>query len=331
MNECKVTIVVGIYNSAEFLEKGLDSIRKQTWSNLEVLLMNDGSTDESGNICETFSKKDSRFITINKKNSGVCASRNMGLDLATGDYVCFMDGDDWLSEDFVEYMMNIIFEKKVKMALSDNVFTTEDRKQIEKDNIEIWDAERTIANIIYPYMLLGPWNKMYSMDLIRKNKIKFPSRWFGETLHFATMVAYYSEGVGIGHRKVYNYRLNNVNSGTTKYNVETRIMSLENCMELREKPFYSMQDVRNAVEWHIYSCHFTLLLNILGTKRKKEYAVEYKEAKRYLRNNFAKVFINSRISVKYKLKLVLDAFFPDLYAGITIKRQEKKIKKILQH
>ena len=194
-NNAKVSVIVGIYNSGEFLERGLESISRQTWKNIEVLMMDDGSSDNSVEICDKFAEHDSRFIAIHKKNSGVCDSRNKGLDMATGDYVCFMDGDDWFSEDFVEYMMSIIEKTKSSMVLSDQLFTTRDKIQSSDKSIEIWSAEETISKLIYPYMVLGPWNKMYSMEVIKEHNIRFPSHWFGETLHFASMVAFYSEKV----------------------------------------------------------------------------------------------------------------------------------------
>lgn len=322
MNEYKVSIIVGVYNSAKFLRKGLDSIVNQTWTNIEVLLMDDGSTDESGQICDEYANKDKRFIAVHKKNSGVCDSRNKGLELATGDYVCFMDGDDWLCVDFVEYMMSLIISTNTKMALSDKIFTSYDQIQSVNKDIEIWNSEKTISLIIYPYMALGPWNKIYSMEIIRKYKIKFPERWFGETLHFATMVALYAEHIGVGHRKVYNYRLDNLNSGTTQYNVEGRLISIENCKKLRTMPFYNTSTIINAVEWHIFNNHYLLIENIIGSKDKRKYLTEYKTSRRYLWKNGLRVFFHSDVTFKQKIKILIQMFVPNIFAKTEIRKRE---------
>jgi glycosyltransferase involved in cell wall biosynthesis len=327
MNEEKVTIIVGIYNSGKFLRKGLESLRTQTWTNIEVLLMNDGSTDNSGNICDEFAVLDKRFIPIHKKNSGVCDSRNKALDIATGDYVCFMDGDDWFSPDFVEYMMDVIHSTNTQMALSDQLFTTRDQKQIFSDKVEVQDCCQVIANIIYMNMVLGPWNKIYSMYLIKKYNIRFPPHWFGETLHFANTIAFYSKKVGVGHRKVYNYRLNNADSGTTKFNVETRLLSLDNCLNLRNCIFANEKGVRNAIEWHIYTNYYELLLNIIATKSKSRYKSDYKEARIYLKRNWYKVLIHSKANLKRKIRIVLEALFPVLFAQLIIKKRQYALSK----
>lgn len=329
MNEEKVTIIVGIYNSGKFLRKGLASLRTQTWTNIEVLMMNDGSTDDSGIICDEFAKLDKRFIPIHKKNSGVCDSRNKALDIASGDYVCFMDGDDWFSPDFVEYMMNIIHSTKAQMALSDQLFTTRDRKQITDDKIEIQNSSRVIENIIYEKMVLGPWNKMYSMRLINKYNIRFPPHWFGETLHFANTIAYYSKKVGVGHRKVYNYRLNNAESGTTKFNVETRLLSLDNCLNLRNCIFANEKGVRNAIEWHIYGNYYGVLLNIIATNSKEKYLSEYNESISYLKKNWFKILIHSEGGFKRKIAIVVKAFFPIILTKLKMKKRQTALSKDL--
>lgn len=326
-SDTKVTVIVGIYNSAQFLRQGLRSIENQTWSNLEVLLMDDGSTDDSGSICDEFAERDRRFIVIHKENTGVCDSRNKGLEKATGQYVCFMDGDDWFSEDFVEYMMGLIDKTGTSMALSDKLFTTRDREQIVTDNVEIWNANKTICKLIYPGIKMGPWNKIYSMKVLRDHHILFPNHWFGETLHFASTAAYYSGKVAVGHRKVYNYRLNNVDSGTTQYNVQYRLLSLDNGENLRKKVFANDPEVMAAIEWRIYVDYFSLMMNIMGSNNRDKYYQEYNNAKRYLKKNFRTVFAKSKVNTKQKLGLIGIGLFPEITASILKGVKDKALQK----
>lgn len=319
----KVSIIVGIYNSSEYLRKGLESIRNQTWTNIEVLMMDDGSTDASGLICDEYAEKDSRFKAVHKENSGVCDSRNKGLEMATGDYVCIMDGDDWLSSDYIEYMISLVEKTHANMVLSDDLFTTRDQVQNKNDYIKIWNASEAIKSIIYPYMTLGPWNKLYSMDIIRKNNIRFPDHWFGETLHFASEVAYYSGSVGVGHRRVYNYRLNNASSGTTKYDVNGRLLSLDNGKKLLDRDFANEKGVVNAIKWRIYVDYFNLIMNIIGSGRKNEYYEKYKEAKKHLKRNCVCTLVRSEVSSKEKVKILFMALFPEMFANWKIKKNKK--------
>ena len=101
-----VSIIVPIYNIAEYLPTCIDSICQQTYKNLELILVNDGSTDESGVICDKYSKEDSRIIVLHKENGGLVSARKAGMEIATGCYILNVDGDDWIEPDMVNSMVN---------------------------------------------------------------------------------------------------------------------------------------------------------------------------------------------------------------------------------
>ena len=200
-----VSIVVAVYKSEPFLRKLLDSICNQTYKNLEVILMDDGSPDNSGIICDEYASKDNRFVVIHKKNGGACEARNQGLERATGEYVSIIDGDDWLEPDYVEYLLSAATSTGSDMAMTDKIFTTRDRVQTLNDKIEVWTSEKAAASIIYPFIPIGPWNKLYKLELIKKNSIDFNVPWSGEGLYFSFMAAQHANQVAVGHKKIYNY------------------------------------------------------------------------------------------------------------------------------
>lgn len=103
--EPKISVIIPIYNTAEYLPRCLDSILNNTFKNLEVLCINDGSTDESAAIIERYAIQDARVIAVNKANAGVSAARNTGLDMATGDYIAFVDSDDWVHPQYLEILI----------------------------------------------------------------------------------------------------------------------------------------------------------------------------------------------------------------------------------
>lgn len=98
----KITVIVPVYNVENYLRKCLDSIISQTYKNIEIVVVNDGSTDASGEICKEFAEIDHRITYIEQENAGLSAARNTGLENMSGDYVTFVDSDDWIEQDYVE-------------------------------------------------------------------------------------------------------------------------------------------------------------------------------------------------------------------------------------
>lgn len=136
--ESKVSIIVPIYNVEKYIKKCINSILNQTYKNLEIILINDCSTDNSGKILEEIIKNDNRCIYIEKeKNSGLAATRNTGIKKSTGDYLAFVDSDDWVSEDYVEKLLNAIQKSGADIAVCD--YATVNKS-----------GQISIANSLYP-------------------------------------------------------------------------------------------------------------------------------------------------------------------------------------
>lgn len=321
----KVSIVVAIYKSEKFLNKLIESIIGQTYGNIEIILVDDGSPDNSGLICDNYADRDERIKVIHKKNGGTCEARNIGIEAATGDYLVIVDGDDWLELDFVEYMLRLVNETQSEMGFSDKIFTTRDRKQTKYDSIETWTAEDAAAAIIYPHMEIGPWNKIYSLEMLKRNNITFSVPWSGEGLYFAAMAAQHSNHVGVGHRKVYNYRLNNENSGLTKYDVQLGINALKNIKLIGKQLVIKTPKLENAVRWHIWKNYNFLLLLIIATHSQCKYKDLYKNCLWNIRARLPKVILYSEVSLKKKIKMIIMGNFPQTYAKYIIKKRAKEL------
>ena len=179
MNE-KVQIGVPIYRVEKFLSKLIDSLINQTYKNLEIILVDDGSPDGSGKICDEYAKKESRIKVIHKEYGGVSSARNKVLEIATGKWLVFVDGDDWLESDCIEYMLRLVHETDSEMGMSLNNFTTRDRNQIDNDLIESWSPEKAACTMLYPYLAIGCWNKIFNLEFLRKNSITFTHKLSGE-------------------------------------------------------------------------------------------------------------------------------------------------------
>lgn len=318
----KVSAIVAIYKSEAFLPKLIDSIISQTWKNLEILLIDDGSPDNSGTICDEYAKRDDRIRVIHKKNGGACAARNTGLSEATGDYILIIDGDDWLECDYVEYLMNLIHKTGSDMAMTDHIFTTRDRVQIERDSIETWTPEEAFCNIIYPKIPIGPWNKIYKASLLRNNHIDFNRPWSGEGLYFSAMAAQHSNKVGVGHRKIYNYRMNNANSGLTYYNIVMGTNALENIKYIKDNRLVCTKRTEYACDWHIWKNYGYTLFLIIATNSVSENKELYKDCIYSLRTALGKVVLHSELGVKIKMRMVVQGLFPVWWAKRELKKQK---------
>ena len=326
----KISVIVPVYNVEKYIRRCVDSILNQTYKNFELLLVDDGSPDSCGRICDEYSKVDDRIKVIHKENGGLSSARNAGIKKSSGDYLNFVDSDDWLETDYVEYMLKLVHETNSEMGMSTEIFTTRDRKQTENDKIEIWTSEYTAAQIILPYIAIGPWNKIYSLEMIRRNNLTFSVPWSGEGLYFSSFAAQYSNHVGIGHRKVYNYRLNNVNSGLTNYNLTMGTNACQNIRYIKEHLVLKTPLLINACNWHIWkNYNFTLFL-IIATNSKKENLVLYKDCLKNNRKLFISANLKADLKFKTKIKNLIIGLFPVWYAKRILKNSRKALKKDLQ-
>lgn len=323
----KVTIIVAIYKSEKFLPKLINSIITQTYQNLEIILVDDGSPDNSGAICDEFAAKDNRIVVIHKKNGGTCEARNVGMEIATGEYMSIIDGDDWLEADYVEYLMKLIHETGSEMAMTDKIYTTRDRVQTENDVIETWTAEEATTAIIYPRIPIGPWNKIYKTELLKTNNISFSVPWSGEGLWFSSRAAQFANHVGVGHRKIYNYRLNNSDSGLTHYNLQMGINASENIRYIGEQLQIRTSKTVNAVNWHIWKNYGYQLFLIIATNSVDENRIRYDDCVKNIRSRLLGVLIFSKIGLKTKAKMLLAGLFPVWWAKRRLCKEQECLAK----
>lgn len=326
MNQELVSVVVAIYKSERFLDKLIKSIINQTYTNLDIILVDDGSPDNSGIICDKYAAEDERIRVIHKNNGGACDARNVGIASARGDYLVIIDGDDWLASDCVEYLLKLMHMPGVKMSMTDSVFTTRDLVQNDTDKVVVMSAEEAVAHIIYPWIPIGPWNKMYSMDVLRDNEITFSTKWSGEGLYYSTMAAQASGKVAVGHRRIYYYRMNNENSGLTNYKVEMGLNALENIQIIRKCLTIRTPKTLNACDWHIWKNYGYTLFLIIATGQQEKYAKQYRECISYLRRKLPDVLLKSELRLKTKLRMLFQGVAPVLYSNLWLIREAQQRK-----
>lgn len=191
----KVSIIVPVYNVENYLERCLQSLVKQTLKDIEIICINDGSTDNSKNILEQYAKEDNRIILINQENSGVSKARNKGLELAKGEYIGFIDSDDWVDLNFFEELYN-----KAKSTNSDIAASSiiREKRGKQEDYYVFYDSysadnfeeKLKICDIPnYNYI----WNKIYKTSKLKQANLNFEEGITYEDIIFTPQVVYHLE------------------------------------------------------------------------------------------------------------------------------------------
>lgn len=198
----KVNIIVPIYNSEEYLSKCLDSIKNQTLKEIKAILVNDGSTDSSEKIIDEYIEKYPQiFIKINKQNGGQGSARNLGIEKATGEYIVFIDSDDYLEENMLENMYSVAIKNNSDLVICD-YYEIENQNKIVRKAINFIDDK-----IKTNYMLsnASPWNKLIKTTIFKENKIEFLEGHIYEDLATMPVLTNYLNNIVYLEEPLYNY------------------------------------------------------------------------------------------------------------------------------
>ena len=216
-----ITIIVPVYNVENYIKECIESLVNQTYQNIEIILIDDGSTDSSGCICDNYAESDSRIKVIHKKNEGLGFARNTGLMAAKGKFVTFIDSDDKADADLIERLIKGIFEFDCDTCIGGF-------RRISESGVVSYEEQyddaifsgTNVYNVLFARMLgsspdkhdairMSVWNVMYSMNIIRENKLKFPSerKLISEDLIWDSEYYKYAKRVKVINSTAYNYRI----------------------------------------------------------------------------------------------------------------------------
>ncbi|MDU7706419.1 MAG: glycosyltransferase family 2 protein [Clostridium sp.] len=327
----KVSILVAAYNIEKYIEKCIKSIINQTYHNLEIIIVDDCSKDNTGEICNILAEKDARIIYIHHEtNTRLPGVRNTGLDNATGDFVVFVDGDDWLAPDFVEYLLNIIVETKSDMAISCTNFTTRDLVQTQEDYVEIWSPEKATADFLYSRIPIGAWDKMYRRTFIEKYHIRFhPELFTAEGFRFINDCAQRVNQVAVGHRRIYYYRLNNPTSATTLPDVRQGIGALFALDGIEKDLILRTEDIYASLHHHRWANHVYTLRIITENKSKLKERDLYRKCLKYIHSNGISVAKESKTK-RHALRILATSIVPVLMCKYEIWKKNRVFKKDIE-
>lgn len=208
MNADLISVIVPVYKVEAYLEKCVDSILAQSYKNLEIILVDDGSPDGCGEICDRYAQIDQRIVVVHKENGGLSDARNAGLDICRGKFVTFIDSDDWVEPEYVEYLYSLIRDHQADLSICEFRYVTEAGNEMNKPSddhsVVVMNTEEALRNLCYGKMYFdSAWAKMYRVSDFKD--IRYPKGKWYEDIPTTYRVMLRAEKLVFGKKALYNY------------------------------------------------------------------------------------------------------------------------------
>ena len=314
-----ISVIIPVYNVEKYLHRCLDSVIAQTYQNLEIICVDDGSIDDSGKICDQYAVRDARIKVIHQENQGPSAARNRGLDATEGEYIAFVDSDDYILEDMYKKMLDKLLNYNVDLCVCQWQYEFSDGRQVvKKKNIDptIYGRKTSLEFARFLYrgnyengVVVAAWNKLYRRALL--DTIHFEGR-IHEDDAFNGRIMAKNISVYVMEEQFYVYAQNG-DSLTNKPFSANKFFFLDVLAERREL-FKSDAFIRQETELLYCNMYIEYCLRA----RKDGVAVSHPERYRQI---FQKMFSSLRregkANIKFRLRMMLFSFSPSLYRFIT--------------
>ena len=270
-----ITIVIPIYNVEEYLEKCVNSVINQTYKNIEIILVDDGSPDNCPRMCDEFAKNDERIKIIHKKNGGLSDARNAGIDIATGKYITFIDSDDYVSDDYVEYMYRLLKENNTKMSTCEtqvvNIEQPQNINNIFNENIEVLSKRDLFYKILFAKKSdVSAYSKLYETELF--NDIRYPKGVVYEDTATTYKLIEKCEKIATGNKQNYFYCTRPNSISKMKGFNKNELDYIKNTNEMLEHLRKNYPDLQEAINrFDLYSNFRELRILLFSNPRNKKF------------------------------------------------------------
>lgn len=318
-----ISVIVPIYKVEKYLNRCINSIVNQSYKNIEIILVDDGSPDKCGEICDEWVKKDKRIKVIHKENGGLSDARNAGIEIAQGEYLSFIDSDDYVHKDFIKILYENCLKNNADISMCGVRQTDKDEninKEIKNENIKIIFSKDVLERKHNIYCVA--WNKLYKKSIF--SNIRYPKGKIHEDVAVIYKIMYYSNKIAVTDAELYFY-----------FSAPESIMR----SEFSEKRLDILDGLKNEYEFFIkkgeekyaYFILVEFLNNILDIYEKSsEFNGDKVRLRRHLRKiykkTYKKVISNKNTNINMKVKYILYNFFPIIYVLISKIKKKAKIK-----
>ena len=305
----KISVIVPVYNVEQYLERCVESIINQTYKNLEIILVDDGSTDNSGKLCDELAKKDGRIKVIHKENGGLSEARNTGISHAKGEYVYFPDSDDWIEPDTFIALAEALESLEFDIISFNREFVKGEEDPIVSDPLvtQVFEGKDAFVQMLKHSYITGFANdKIYKKSLFVDNNISFPKGKYYEDLGTNYKLFLSAENVFATNQKYYHYLIDNPDSITQSWNEQ----KFSDMFEFYKDIFYSdfVRSRLNQEELQISQLYYVnglihILASLYKSKLDKKYIDITNEVKQELLKN--SVSLSQMKDQPNKLKYIL--------------------------
>ncbi len=284
-----ISIILPIYNVKTYIPKCMDSIFAQTYENLEIIMIDDGSTDGGGRLCDDYAAKDTRIKVYHKENGGISDARNYGISKVSGEYMSFIDPDDYVDKDYIEYLYSLIRKYDTKMSICQHRVHYDDGslKEYGDRGDEELVTEKCLERLLYHDVIdTAAWGKLYHKSILQNVRYPKGKLYEDTAVTYAFMVE--CDGIAVGYESKYNYIFHDVSisNSTFKESKFDLIDVTDKMTNAIEETYPSLKEA--AIRRRVYARFATLnfMLDVKGYKEKKKEYIDYiKKYKKQVKNN----------------------------------------------
>lgn len=289
--EILLSVIIPVYNVEEYLPRCLESVLNQTYSNLEILLVDDGTPDSSGQICDAYAARDSRIRVIHKENGGLSSARNAGLDAATGEYIAFLDSDDWIEPETYETLLSLAKQYDVKLVCGGRYDvssgTGEKTVGLCPPRQEVVTAEEALRRLfLWDNIDSAAWDKLYHSSLFRR--VRFPLGVICEDVPIQYGIMLDAGRIAMCDKPLYNYyhrpgsiTTASVSEKTFHFADHTAVIYPYICKHYpglkREARYFRVRSLVYAMQ----------CVDLAGEEARNTFALRYRETARELRRHLS--------------------------------------------
>lgn len=330
MSKDLITVIVPVYNVIEYLDKCIQSIINQTYKNLQIIIIDDGSNDGSGELCDYYANNDTRIEVYHKENGGVSKARNYGYYKARGKYITFLDGDDWIDKEMIENLYLALIRSKTDLSICDFYYEY-DKKTVVKDVlynqpviINQYDLFLLAINPVYVGGFIC--NKLFKKEILdkisRKGDLFKNDLFYCEDLLLTCQYISLIESAIYLSKPLYHYK-QRVGSATLDYSYNPKILSLCKAYE-KLIDIYSLycKDCLPILKYNYVKININIKYRIITYKSGNEnLGLLEKNIKKY----FKELILDSNLKLTKKINMILSYFFPVLIGNLKVYIKNKKI------